>query len=116
MLTKLLSDSLGGNSKTVMIANLGPAESNQAETISTLRFAARVKTIKNKPVVVLDPKDAKLKEMSEEIARLKAAIAAQMQREHEMQAAAAAAVDAHLDLDGDGVVSSVSFPGTRMVL
>ena len=82
-------DSLGGNTKTVMIANLGPAESNTSETISTLRFAARVKTIKNKPIVVLDPKDAKLKEMSEEIARLRAAIAAQMEREHQMQEAAA---------------------------
>ena len=50
-LTKLLSDSLGGNSKTVMIAACGPAASNCEETISTLRFAARVKAVKNKPKV-----------------------------------------------------------------
>ena len=71
-LTKLLSDSLGGNSRTLMIAACGPAGSNTEETISTLRFAARVKAVKNKPKVNEDPKDAKLRELAEEIARLKA--------------------------------------------
>lgn len=50
-LTRLLQDSLGGNSKTVMIANIGPADYNRDETIETLRFAARAKLIKNKPKV-----------------------------------------------------------------
>lgn len=70
-LTKLLSDSLGGNSKTVMIAACGPAASNVEETVGTLRFAARVKAVKNKPKVNEDPKDAKLRELSEEITKLK---------------------------------------------
>jgi len=43
-------DSLGGNTKTVMCANLGPAAPNFDETISTLRYADRAKQIKNKPV------------------------------------------------------------------
>ena len=61
-LTRLLQDSLGGNTKTVMIAACSPADYNYEETISTLRYAARAKSIKNKPVVNEDPKDALLKE------------------------------------------------------
>jgi hypothetical protein len=72
VLTRLLSDSLGGNSKTLMIAACSPAESNKEETISTLRFAAQVKSVKNKPKVNEDAKDAQLREMTEEIARLRA--------------------------------------------
>jgi len=75
-LTRLLQDSLGGNTKTVMIAALGPADYNYDETISTLRFANRAKSIKNKPKINEDPKDAMLREYQEEIARLKAALAA----------------------------------------
>ena len=77
VLTKLLADSLGGNSRTVMLANISLAKSNLAESTSTLRFASRVKTIKNKPKVVVDPKDAKLKEMSAEIDRLRRALVEQ---------------------------------------
>ncbi len=43
-----MQDSLGGNSKTIMVANISPASANLAETISTLRFAQRAKSIKNK--------------------------------------------------------------------
>ena len=71
-LTKLLMDSLGGNTKTVMIANVGPADWNYDETISTLRYANRAKNIKNKPHINEDPKDALLREFQEEILRLKA--------------------------------------------
>ena len=46
-LTRLLQDSLGGNSKTLMFANLGPAEYNYDESLSTLRYANRAKNIKN---------------------------------------------------------------------
>jgi kinesin family protein 3/17 len=70
-LTRLLQDSLGGNCKTVMIANIGPAASNYDETLSTLRYASRAKAIKNKPKRNEDPKDAKLREFQEEIERLK---------------------------------------------
>ena len=72
--TPLPQDSLGGNTKTVMVANLGPADWNYDETISTLRYANRAKNIKNKPKINEDPKDAMLREFQEEIARLKAAL------------------------------------------
>jgi hypothetical protein len=70
-LTRLLQDSLGGNSKTVMIANMGPADYNFEESISTLRYASRAKQIKNKPKINEDPKDAMIREFQEEIKRLK---------------------------------------------
>ena len=44
-LTRLLQDSLGGNTKTVMIANIGPADYNYDETMNTLRYASRAKNI-----------------------------------------------------------------------
>lgn len=50
-----------------MMAALSPAEDSYEETLSTLRYAARTKTIKNKPVVNMDPKDALLKEYQDEI-------------------------------------------------
>ncbi|CAE8702337.1 unnamed protein product, partial [Polarella glacialis] len=71
-LTRLLQDSLGGNTKTVMVANLGPADYNYDETLSTLRYAYRAKSIKNKPKINEDPKDAMIREYQEEIMRLKA--------------------------------------------
>ena len=71
-LTRMLQDSLGGNTKTLMIANVGPADMNFDETLSTLRYANRAKNIKNKPKINEDPKDAMLREFQEEIARLKA--------------------------------------------
>ena len=71
-LTRLLQDSLGGNTKTVMIAAISPADYNLDETLSTLRYASRAKAIKNKPRVNEDPKDALLKQYEDEIKRLKA--------------------------------------------
>jgi len=71
-LTRLLQDSLGGNAKTVMIANMGPASYNVDETISTLRYANRAKNIKNKAKINEDPKDALLREFQNEIEKLKA--------------------------------------------
>lgn len=70
-LTMLLKDSLGGTSKTVMFANIGPSEHNLSETVSTLRFADRAKQIKNKPVVNIDSKDQKIAELTEQIHELK---------------------------------------------
>ena len=60
-LTRLLQDSLGGNTKTVMMAAISPADYNYDETMSTLRYASRAKAIKNKPIINEDPKDALLK-------------------------------------------------------
>mmetsp|Transcript_15547 Transcript_15547/g.21068 ORF Transcript_15547/g.21068 Transcript_15547/m.21068 type:complete len:329 (+) Transcript_15547:380-1366(+) len=70
-LTRLLQDSLGGNTKTVMIANVGPADYNFDETMNTLRYASRAKNIQNKPRINEDPKDALLREYQEEITKLK---------------------------------------------
>lgn len=70
-LTRLLQDSLGGNSKTVMCANISPADSNYVETISTLRYAGRAKSIQNRAHVNEEPKDALLRHFQEEIAELK---------------------------------------------
>eukprot|EP00803_Ostreobium_quekettii_P005948 evm.model.scf_213EXC.2 EVM.evm.TU.scf_213EXC.2 scf_213EXC:40552-44200(-) len=73
-LTFLLQDSLGGNSKTVMIANVSPSPDNMTETISTLRFARRAKFIKNRAVVNEDlTADANL--LKQEIAMLNAEVA-----------------------------------------
>mmetsp|Transcript_23582 Transcript_23582/g.22728 ORF Transcript_23582/g.22728 Transcript_23582/m.22728 type:complete len:780 (-) Transcript_23582:114-2453(-) len=70
-LTRLLQNSLGGNAKTVMCANCGPADYNYDETLSTLRYANRAKNIKNKPKINEDPKDAMLREYQDEIKKLK---------------------------------------------
>jgi len=74
-LTRILQDSLGGNTKTVMIAAIGPADYNTEETISTLRYAARAKQIQNKPRINEDPKDAMIREFHDEITRLRAELA-----------------------------------------
>lgn len=74
-LTRLLQDSLGGNARTFMIANIGPADYNFDETMSTLRYAHRAKSIQNIPKINEDPKDAMLREYQEEIAKLKEALA-----------------------------------------
>lgn len=70
-LTRLLQDSLGGNTKTCMVAAISPAESNYDETVSTLRYANNAKNIKNKPKINEDPKDAMIRAFKEEIERLK---------------------------------------------
>jgi kinesin family member 3B len=80
-LTRLLQDSLGGNSKTIMIANVGPSEYNYNETLTTLRYAHRAKTIQNKPVKNEDPQDTQLREYQEEIARLKKLITERQSKE-----------------------------------
>lgn len=69
-LTRLLQDSLGGNTKTLMIAAVSPADKNYDETLSTLRYANRAKNITNKPKINEDPKDTLLREHKDEIARL----------------------------------------------
>ncbi|XP_010624098.1 kinesin-like protein KIF17 isoform X5 [Fukomys damarensis] len=77
-LTRLLQDSLGGNTKTLMVACLSPADNNYDETLSTLRYANRAKNIKNKPCINEDPKDALLREYQEEIKKLRAILAQQL--------------------------------------
>ncbi|CAG7824190.1 unnamed protein product [Allacma fusca] len=70
-LTRLLQDSLGGNAKTVMCANVGPADYNYEETINTLRYAHRAKSIKNHASINEDPKDALLRQFETEIEKLR---------------------------------------------
>ncbi|KAL2303586.1 hypothetical protein Nmel_008861, partial [Mimus melanotis] len=72
ILTWLLKDSLGGNSKTIMIATISPASSSYNETMSTLRYAANAKNIINKPRVNEDANVKLIRELREEIDRLKA--------------------------------------------
>lgn len=67
----MFQDSLGGNTKTLMIACISPADSNYDETLSTLRYACRAKNISNAPRINEDPKDAQLRKYQEEIFNLK---------------------------------------------
>uniref|UniRef100_A0A8C3B0N4 Kinesin family member 4 n=1 Tax=Cyclopterus lumpus TaxID=8103 RepID=A0A8C3B0N4_CYCLU len=66
-LTRLLQDSLGGNSHTLMIACISPADSNMEETINTLRYADRARKIKNKPVVNVDPRVAETNRLKQQV-------------------------------------------------
>ncbi|XP_016939393.3 chromosome-associated kinesin KIF4 isoform X2 [Drosophila suzukii] len=70
-LTRMLQDSLGGNSITLMIACVSPADYNVAETLSTLRYADRALQIKNKPVVNLDPHAAEVNMLKNIIQKLR---------------------------------------------
>lgn len=72
VLTWLLKDSLGGNSKTIMIATISPADVNYSETLNTLRYASRAKNIVNKPTVNEDNSVKIIRELRAEIAHLKA--------------------------------------------
>ncbi|KAL0994127.1 hypothetical protein UPYG_G00118050 [Umbra pygmaea] len=69
-LTRLLQDSLGGNSHTLMIACVSPADSNIEETLNTLRYADRARKIKNKPVVNVDPRAAEMKHLKQQVQEL----------------------------------------------
>lgn len=59
-------DSLGGNSHTVMIACVSPADSNLEETLNTLRYADRARKIKNKPIVNIDPVQAEVAQLRQQ--------------------------------------------------
>lgn len=78
VLTWLLKDSLGGNSKTIMIAAISPADCNYGETLSTLRYANRAKNIINKPTINEDPNVKLIRELREEIQKLKSLISKDM--------------------------------------
>ncbi|KAM9729617.1 kinesin family member 4 [Menidia menidia] len=69
-LTRLLQDSLGGNSHTLMIACISPADSNMEETINTLRYADRARKIKNKPIVNVDPRAAEMNRLKQQVQEL----------------------------------------------
>ncbi|PIK34401.1 putative kinesin-like protein KIF13B, partial [Apostichopus japonicus] len=71
VLTWLLKDSLGGNSKTVMVATISPAMDNYEETLSTLRYADRAKRIVNHAVVNEDPNARIIFDLREEVTVLR---------------------------------------------
>ncbi|XP_045463579.1 kinesin-like protein KIF12 isoform X2 [Harmonia axyridis] len=66
-LTKLLADSLAGNGVTLMIACISPAKCNRNETVNTLRYAARAKKIRTKPIVLMDPREALILSLKREV-------------------------------------------------
>ncbi|KAG7237993.1 hypothetical protein INR49_031347 [Caranx melampygus] len=81
VLTWLLKDSLGGNSKTIMIATVSPSANSYNETLSTLRYAAHARNIVNKPRVNEDANVRLIRELREEIDRLKSMLLSfEMQR------------------------------------
>ncbi|XXG56208.1 hypothetical protein AAC387_Pa03g3688 [Persea americana] len=71
-LTRLLQDSLGGNSRTVMIACISPADINAEETLNTLKYANRARNIQNKPVVNRDPVSNEMQRMRQQLEYLQA--------------------------------------------
>ncbi|KAI8464754.1 MAG: hypothetical protein J3K34DRAFT_525930 [Monoraphidium minutum] len=71
-LTRLLQDSLGGNSRTLMLACVSPADVNREESLNTLRYADRARHIKNKPVVNRDPVAAQIAQLRQQLAAMRA--------------------------------------------
>lgn len=76
VLTWLLKESLGGNSKTIMLATLSPSDLNFDETLSTLRYASRAKSIVNRAVVNEDPNAELIRSLKAEVDALRARLAA----------------------------------------
>ncbi|MEQ2195005.1 Kinesin-like protein kif1b, partial [Xenoophorus captivus] len=77
VLTWLLRENLGGNSRTAMVAALSPADINYDETLSTLRYADRAKNIKCNAVINEDPNNKLVRELKDEVSRLKELLRAQ---------------------------------------
>ncbi|TYH78968.1 hypothetical protein ES332_D03G028100v1 [Gossypium tomentosum] len=75
-LTRLLQDSLGGNSKTVMIACVSPADINAEESLNTLKYANRARNIQNKPVVNRDLVSNEMQKMRQQLQYLQAELCA----------------------------------------
>ncbi|XP_020547897.1 LOW QUALITY PROTEIN: kinesin-like protein KIN-4C [Sesamum indicum] len=71
-LTRILQDSLGGNSKTIMIACVSPADTNAEETLNTLKYANRARNIQNKAIINRDPMTAQMQRMRSQIEQLQA--------------------------------------------
>lgn len=70
-LTRMLKDALGGNARTVMLTCVGPGDANLEESLNSLRYAARARHIKNRPVVNTAPRDEQLTRMRSEIDALR---------------------------------------------
>ena len=73
-LTRILQDSLGGNSRTTMIACVSPADSNYEESLNSIKYASRARNIKNKPVVNRDPNSMLIDSLRTQITSLQSEI------------------------------------------
>ena len=112
-LTRLLQDSLGGNSRTLMLACVSPADAYHGETLNTLQYANRARQIRNKPLAVqqdqMQARNAELCAadshrdgvMAEQLASLHAANARLKERLAEVEPLALLAQDAALAATGE---------------
>ena len=66
-MTRILQDSLGGNSRTSMIACISPADLQYEETLNTLKYASRARNIKNKPVINRDPNSQLISDLRQQV-------------------------------------------------
>ncbi|XP_064591821.1 kinesin-like protein KIF27 isoform X2 [Zonotrichia leucophrys gambelii] len=83
-ITRILKDSLGGNAKTVMIACISPSSLDFDESLNSLKYANRVKNIRNKPVVNYNPEKDRIDEMELEIRLLREALQSQQARNQQL--------------------------------
>jgi len=67
-LTRLLQDALGGNAHTLMIACVSPSDADKEESLSTLKYANRMRQIQNKPRIASDPVQAQIAKLTEQVA------------------------------------------------
>lgn len=79
-LTRMLQDSLGGNSRTLMVACVSPADVNLEESVNTLRYASRARNIRNKPVINRDPVAAEIAHLRQQLAASRAEVGALKRR------------------------------------
>ncbi|XP_054141787.1 kinesin-like protein KIF27 [Melozone crissalis] len=83
-ITRILKDSLGGNAKTVMITCISPSSLDFDESLNSLKYANRVKNIRNKPVVNYNPEKDRIDEMELEIRLLREALQSQQARNQQL--------------------------------
>ncbi|XP_014220007.1 osmotic avoidance abnormal protein 3-like [Copidosoma floridanum] len=120
-LTRLLRDSLGGNARTLMIACVSPSDVDAEETLSTLRYAARARCIKNKPIVNEDPKDALLRQYQIELQRLRKLLETNATENDELQSTKnvdeddqrADPEDKTISADGETLAEAVEVPSSE---
>ncbi|RYE98028.1 MAG: hypothetical protein EOO41_02855, partial [Methanobacteriota archaeon] len=106
-LTRLLKSSLGGNAHTLMIACCSPADSNLEETLSTLRYAARARAIKNKASVNVDPMTSQMAALRKQVKELQAALMAAR--------ASGGMLPSGADLPYAGALTVAQLPGAHMI-
>ena len=114
VLTWLLKENLGGNSKTAMLAAISPADINYDETLSTLRYADRAKQIVCKAVVNEDANGKLIRELKEEIFRLREILKREGYEEVPEEASSSLVKSASvLNINGGNATSGVANVGSR---